>query len=118
MNDTLSQILIYLPFGLVLLVVFICLCRLYLDRKSDAELEAESENLERIDQRAGKEARDCSERIREIKDGTRELFEATDIAREQIKSASDEISRAREDNRTAKEAISEIEKILDQAKEI
>ena len=113
-----DQILLYFPFIIVFLIVIICLCRLYSDKRTDAELEVESENLERIDQRAGKEARDCSERIREIKDGTRELFEATDIAREQIKSASDEISRAREDNRTAKEAISEIEKILDQAKEI
>lgn len=113
-----DQILLYFPFIIIFLIILVCLCRLYSDKRTDAELEAESENLERIDQRAGKEARDCSERIREIKDGTRELFEATDIAREQIKSASEEISRAREDNRSAKEAISEIEKILDQAKEI
>ena len=118
MNDTLSQILIYLPFGLVLLVVFICLCRLYLDRKSDERIETESENLERIDQRAGKEARDCSERIREIKDGISAVSENIDAARKQIQSASDEINRARKDNRTAAEAVSRVEEILNQAKEI
>ena len=118
MNDLPAQILIYLPFGTIFLIIFICICRLHFDRKTDERAEAESENLERIDQRARKEAAECSERIREIKDGTRELFEATDITREQIKSASDEISRARKDNRRAEEAISEIEKILDQVKEI
>ena len=113
-----DQILLYFPFIIIFLIILICLCRLHSDQRTDAELEVESENLERIDQRAGKEAAECSERISEIKDGTRELFEATDIARRQIQSASDEISGARKDNRTAKEAISEIEKILDQAKEI
>ena len=118
MNDLSSQILIYLPFGVIFIIIFACICRLHFDRKTDERVEAEFENIERIDQRAGKEARNCSERIREIKDGTRELFEATDIAREQIKSASEEIAGARENHRTAAEAVSRIEEILNQAKKI
>ena len=113
-----DQILLYFPFIIVFLIVIICLCRLYSDKRTDAELEAESENLERIDQRAGKEARDCSERIREIKDGISAVSENIDAARKQIQSASEGINGARENHRTAAEAVSRIEEILNQAKEI
>ena len=118
MNDTLSQIVLYMPFGVVLLVVFVCLCRLYLDRKTDERVEAEFENIERINQRARKEAGESSERIAEIKDRARKITERTDSARKQVESASEQISRARKDNRTAAEAVSRIEEILNQAKKI
>lgn len=118
MNDTLSQIVLYLPFGVVLIVVFVCICRLYLDRKTDERVEAEFENIERIDQRAREEVRESSERIAEIKDRARKITERTDSAREQIKSASNSIKDARKNNRTAKEAIAGIEEILSEAKKI
>ena len=118
MNDLLSQIVFYMPFGIVLVVVFVCLCRLYLDRKTDERVEAELENIERIDQRAREEVRESSERIAEIKDRARKITERTDSAREQIKSASESIKEARRNNRTAKEAIAGIEKILSEAKKI
>lgn len=118
MNDTLSQIVLYLPFGVVLIVVFVCICRLYLDRKTDERVEAELENIERINQRAREEAGESSERIAEIKDRARKITERTDSAREQIKSASSSIKKAREDNRRAEEAITRIEEILSEAKKI
>ena len=118
MNDLLSQIVFYMPFDIIFIIIFACICRLHFDRKSDERTGIEFENLERISDRTGEDAAECSDRIREIKDETREVAERTDTVREQIKSASDEISRARENNRTAKEAISGIKKILSEAKKI
>jgi len=118
MNDTLSQIVLYMPFGIVLVVVFVCLCRLHSDRKSDERAEIELENLGRVDQRAREEAAECSDRIREIKDRARKITERTDSAREQIKSASSSIKDARRNNRTAKQAVARIEEILSEAKKI
>ncbi|MBQ3643015.1 MAG: hypothetical protein II961_00320 [Candidatus Riflebacteria bacterium] len=118
MNDLLSQILIYLPFCIIIIIVFACLCRLHFDRKTDERAEAEFENFERISDRAREEAADCSDRIREIKEGTSRIAERTNSAREQIKSASNTIKEARRNNRTAKEAISRIEEILSEAKKI
>lgn len=118
MNDLSSQILIYLPFGVVLIIVFVCICRLHFDRKTDERVEAELENIERINQRTREEARESSERIAEIKDRARKITERTDSAREQIKSASSSIKDARRNNRTAKEAIAGIEEILSEAKKI
>lgn len=118
MNDLLSQILIYLPFCIIIIIVFACLCRLHFDRKTDERTEAEFENFERISDRAREEAADCSDRIREIKEGTSRIAERTNSAREQIKSASNTIKEARRNNRTAKEAISRIEEILSEAKKI
>lgn len=118
MNDLLSQILIYLPFCIIIIIVFACLCRLHFDRKTDERVEAEFENFERISDRAREEVADCSDRIREIKEGTSRIAERTNSAREQIKSASNTIKEARRNNRTAKEAISRIEEILSEAKKI
>ena len=118
MNDTLSQIVLYLPFGVVLLVVFVCICRLHFDRKTDERVEAEFENIERIDNKAESETRDSRERIAEIKDRARKITERTDSAREQIKSASSSIKDARRNNRTAKQAVARIEEILSEAKKI
>ena len=118
MNDLLSQILIYLPFCIIIIIVFACLCRLHFDRKTDERVEAEFENIERIDQRAREEVRESSERIAEIKDRARKITERTDSVREQIKSASSSIKDARRNNRTAKEAIAGIEKILSEEKKI
>ncbi len=118
MNDLSSQILVYLPFGVIFIIVFACICRLHFDRKSDERTEAEFENIERIDQRAREEVRESSERIAEIKDRARKITERTDSAREQIKSASSSIKDARRNNRRAKEAIAGIEKILSEAKKI
>lgn len=39
MNDTLSQILIYLPFGAIFIIIFACICRLHFDRKQMNELK-------------------------------------------------------------------------------
>ena len=118
MNDLLSQIVIYMPFGVVLIIVFVCLCRLYSDRKSDERAEAEFDNLERINQQAREEAEDSSDRIREIKDGASEVIKRTDSIREQIQSASESVKEAQRNNRTAKEAIAGIEKIISEAKKI
>jgi methyl-accepting chemotaxis protein len=118
MNDLSSQILVYLPFGVIFIIIFACICRLHFDRKSDERTEAEFENIERIDQRAREEVRESSERIAEIKDRARKITERTDSAREQIKSASSSIKDARRNNRRAKEAIAGIEKILSEAKKI
>lgn len=118
MNDLSSQILIYLPFGVIFIIIFACICRLHFDRKSDERVEAEFENIERISDRAREEAAECSDRIREIKEGTSRIAERTNSAREQIKSASNTIKEARRNNRTAKEAIAGIEKILSEAKKI
>lgn len=118
MNDLSSQILIYLPFGVIFIIIFACICRLHFDRKTDERVEAGFENIERIDQRAREEVRESSERIAEIKDRARKITERTDSAREQIKSASSSIKDARRNNRTAKEAIAGIEKILSEAKKI
>ena len=79
MNDTLSQIVLYMPFGVVLLVVFICLCRLYSDRKSDERIEAEFEDIERISDRTREEAAECSDRIREIKDRASKVIKGNEI---------------------------------------
>lgn len=118
MNDLSSQILIYLPFGVIFIIIFACICRLHFDRKTDERVGAEFENIERISDRAREEAADCSDRIREIKEGTSRIAERTNSAREQIKSASNTIKEARRNNRTAKEAISRIEEILSEAKKI
>lgn len=118
MNDLSSQILIYLPFGVIFIIIFACICRLHFDRKSDERAEAESENLERISDRAREEVADCSDRIREIKDGASKVIKRTDSIREQILSASNTIEEARRNNKTATEAISGIEKILSEAKKI
>lgn len=118
MNDLSSQILIYLPFGVIFIIIFACICRLHFDRKTDERVEAEFENIERISDRAREEAADCSDRIREIKEETSRIAERTNSAREQIKSASNTIKEARRNNRTAKEAISRIEEILSEAKKI
>ena len=118
MNDLSSQILIYLPFGVIFIIIFACICRLRFDRKTDERVEAEFENIERIDQRAREEVRESSERIAEIKDRARKITERTDSAREQIKSASSSIKDAREDNRRAEEAITRIEEILSEAKKL
>ncbi len=118
MNDLLSQIVFYMPFGIVLVVVFVCLCRLYSDRKSNERVEAEFEDIERISDRAREEAADCSNRIREIKEGIGAVSENIDAAGRQVKSASESIKEARRNNRTAKEAIAGIEKILSEAKKI
>lgn len=118
MNDLSSQILIYLPFGVIFIIIFACICRLHFDRKSDERVEAEFENIKRISDRAREEAAECSDRIREIKEGTSRIAERTNSAREQIKSASNTIKEARRNNRTAKEAISRIEEILSEAKKI
>lgn len=118
MNDTLSQILIYLPFSIIFIVVFICLCRLYIDRKSDERVETELENIERIHQRAREEAGESSERIAEIKDGIRKITKRTDSTRKQIESASSSIKDARRNNKTATEAVARIEEILNQAEKI
>lgn len=118
MNDLLSQILIYLPFCIIIIIVFACLCRLHFDRKTDERVEAEFENFERISDRAREEAADCSDRIREIKEGIGAVSENIDAAGRQVKSASESIKEARRNNRTAKEAIAGIEKILSEAKKI
>ncbi len=118
MNDLSSQILIYLPFGVIFIIVFACICRLHFDRKTDERAEAEFEDFERISDRAREEAADCSDGIREIKDGASKVIKRTDSIREQIKSASNTIKEARRNNRTAKEAIAGIEKILSEAKKI
>lgn len=118
MNDTLSQIVLYLPFGVVLLVVFVCICRLHLDRKTDERVETELENIERINQRAREEAGESSERIAEIKDGIRKITKRTDSTRKQIESASSSIKDARRNNKTATEAVARIEEILSEAKKI
>ena len=118
MNDTLSQILIYLPFGVIFIIIFACICRLHFDRKTDERVEAEFENIERIDNKAESEARDSRERIAEIKDRARKITERTDSAGRQIESASSSIKDARENNRRAEEAIARIEEILSEAKKI
>ena len=118
MNDLSSQILIYLPFGVIFIIIFACICRLHFDRKTDERAETEFENLERIDQRAREEARDSRERIAEIEDGARKITERTGSARRQVESASKSVEEARRNNRTAKEAIARIEEILSEAKKI
>ena len=118
MNELLSQIVIFMPFGVVFITVFVCLCRLYSDRKTDERVEAEFENTEKLSDRAESEARESSERIAEIKDRARKITERTDSAREQIKSASSSIKDARRNNKTATEAVARIEEILSEAKKI
>ncbi len=118
MNDLSSQLFVYMPFGVVFIIVFVCLCRLYFDRKTDERAEREFENLERLNQRAGEEIADCTERVTEIKDGARELFEANKYTRNQVESASNSIEEARRNNRTSAEAVARIEEILSEAKKI
>lgn len=118
MNDLSSQLFVYMPFGVVFIIVFVCLCRLYSDRKTNERAETELENLERFTKQSGKEASDCTDRVAEIKERTGEIAERTDRARQQVESASEEISGARRDNKTAAEAISKIEEILSEAKKI
>ncbi len=118
MNDLSSQILIYLPFVVIFIIVFICLCRLHFDRKSDERAEAEFEDFERISDRTREEAADCSDRIREVKDGASKVIKRTDSIREQIQSTSSTIKEARRNNKTAAEAIAGIEKIISEAKKI
>lgn len=118
MNDLPAQIFIYLPFGVIFIIVFACICRLHFDRKSDERAEAEFKNIERFSDRARNEASECSERAGEIEKGIRKISERTDSARKQIESASESIKDARADNRTAAEAIAGIEEILSKAKKI
>ena len=118
MNDLPAQIFMYLPFGVVFVIVFACLFRLHFDRKSDEQAEAEFENIERLSDRARNEARESTIRAGEIKDGISKISERTDSARKQLESASEEISRARTNNRTAEEAVARIEEILSEAKKI
>ena len=118
MNDLPAQIFMYLPFGVIFIIVFACILRLHFDRKSDERAEAEFENIERFSDRARNEAEKCSERIGEIKDGARKISERAGGVREQIESASSSIKEARENNRTTKEAIGKIEKILSEAKKV
>ena len=116
--NEMDQILLYFPFIIIFLIVLVCLCRLHSDRKSDERAEIELENLGRVDQRARKEAADCSDRIREVKDGASKVIKRTDSIREQIQSASESIKEARRNNKTAAEAVAGIEKIISEAKKI
>jgi hypothetical protein len=111
MNDLSAQIFMYLPFGTIFLIVFICICRLHFDRKTDERAEAELENIERITDRAECEAGESTERAAEI-------AERISDAGKQIESASESVEAAQGNNRTAEEAVSRIEEILSQAKKI
>ena len=117
-TNEMDQILLYFPFIVIFLIVLICLCRLHSDQRTDERIEAESENLEKLTNRAKSEASESSERAGEIKDGISAVSENIDAARRQIQSASEEIAGARKNNSTAAEAVSRIEEILNQAKEI
>ena len=118
MNDLPAQIFMYLPFGVIFLIVFVCICRLHFDRKTDDGLEEEFEYLENLSRQLGEETTDCTRQAGEIENGIREVDDRIDRAREQVESASDTIEETRADNRTAEEAISRIEEILSEAKKI
>ena len=118
MNDLPAQIFMYLPFGVIFLIAFVCICRLHFDRKTDDGLEEEFEYLENLSKQLGEETTDCTRQAGEIEDGINKISERADSARKQIESASDTIEEARADNRTAAEAVARIEEILSEAKKI
>lgn len=115
MNDTISQMLIYLPFGIIFIIVFICLCRLYSDKRADAEFETEiKRDKERIDKFTDA-VKHSTDSVAECEGTTERITEVERRADIKISVASESVAEAKHSGNRIEQLADECLSILEEA---